>query len=118
MEKKAILKGKSVKNSTSIKANFRKIFQYFKKFEKFNQRFITHGAEYYIVNSHFDFFWGLMADIFYFYKGLISKFDTRFKSKKSNPQSAKFFNTGVARELKVIDDGLNKVQRLGQLVNG
>jgi hypothetical protein len=36
MEKKNVLKGKSVKNSTSIKSNFSKIFSFLKKFQKFN----------------------------------------------------------------------------------
>lgn len=116
MEKKAILKGKSVKNGTSIKSNFSKIFTFLKKFEKFNQRFLVHGSEYYLVNSHFDFFWGFMTDIYYFYKGLVSKYDTRFKSKKSK-NSKKFLNSIDRKQLKVLDDGLNKVQKLQDLIN-
>lgn len=114
MEKKVVLKGKSVKNGTSIKSNFKKIFGYLKRFEKFNQRFLVHGAEYYLVNSHFDFFWGFMADLHYFYKGLVSKFDAKYKPSK---KSTKFLNSGDSRQLKAVDDALNKVQRLDNLIN-
>jgi predicted GIY-YIG superfamily endonuclease len=53
----------------------------------------------------------MMADLYYFYKGLTSRYDKRFKAKKST-NGNNFFNSGEKKQLKAIDNNFSKVQRL------
>lgn len=83
LEKKDVLKGLNISSATGVKSNFLKIFGYLKSMQKFNRRFLLHRAEYYFINSHFDYFWGFMADFMYFYKGQASRFDPTHPKKPS-----------------------------------
>ena len=76
IQRKKVLKGKSVKTPTGIKVTYAKIMDYLKQFEKFNPRYL--GASYYLINGHYDVFWGFLEDVYFFSVNKISKMDKRY----------------------------------------
>ena len=112
LEKREVLKGLNTQNATGIKSNFLKIFSYLKSKEKFNRRFLLHRAEYYFIEGNFDFFWGFLADLMYFYKGQTSIFDSSQRRQKSAKakSSANFFSNNERQHVRKIDESLNRIQ--------
>ena len=87
-EIKTKIRGMGFGNNTQIKSNYRKIFDFFRKFEKFNPRYFN--ATYYLINGHSDVFWGLLYDIMCFYTHRKNKFDNREAQKKENEENQNF----------------------------
>lgn len=75
-ERKAVLKGKNVSKATCIKVNYRKIMDHLRQYEKFNPRYFN--AAYYLINGHYEVFWGLLYDIYCYYNNKVSKYDRRY----------------------------------------
>lgn len=85
--RKPVLKGKSTNNYTSIKINYKKIFEFLKKNEKFNPRYLN--STYYLILGDYDIFWGLLSDFYYSAIGQISPDDQRYYSLVEQTQNLK-----------------------------
>lgn len=80
IERKTIMRGRTARNATNIKVIFQKVMDYFKKFEKFNPRYL--GASYFLINGNYDVFWGFMLDICYHARNRICPYDPRYSSQQ------------------------------------
>jgi len=76
-----VIKGinRNTKKDSYINANYKKIFGFLKKIEKFNPRYLYAGS--YLKEKNHDVFWGFLDDLWCYYHNKVSPNDNRFDKK-------------------------------------
>lgn len=69
---------KNATKKSEIRGNYHKIMKHLSQYEKFNPRYLN--ARYYLMNGHYQVFWGFIYDIYSLFNSKISNYDRRYQN--------------------------------------